>query len=99
MPGRLNDMKNHTLINDDGEVRELLSDDFKNMQPAADVLPQETLSILPKRGRPIKSNPKKQLTIRLNGEIIDFFKAHGRGWQTEINDILQKHVNSNQTVS
>jgi len=92
-------MKNHTLINEDGEVRELLSDDFKNMQPAADVLPQETLSILPKRGRPIKSNPKKQLTIRLNGEIIDFFKAHGRGWQTEINDILQKHVNSNQTVS
>ena len=52
------------------------------------------LQHLVKRGRPPKSNPKQQLTIRLNGEIVDFFKANGKGWQTEINDVLQKYVDS-----
>lgn len=41
---------------------------------------------------------KRQLTIRLNGEIIDFFKAHGKGWQSEINNILQKYVNSHSSA-
>ena len=91
-------MNSKPLIDDNGEVRELTSADFKKMRPVAEVLPENTLSVLPKRGRPAKSNPKKHLTIRLNCEIVDFFKAHGKGWQTEINDILQKHVNSRRTA-
>lgn len=46
-------------------------------------------------GRPKSSNPKKSTTIRLDAEVLDFFKAHGKGWQTEINDILKKYVDSN----
>ncbi len=80
------------LIDDDGEVRELTSEDFKHMRPASEVLPKEVLDVFPKGGRPSRSNPKKQLTIRLNAEIVDFFKNHGKGWQTEINDVLQKYV-------
>jgi len=49
---------------------------------------------LAKRGRPPKDNPKKSTTIRLNAEVLDFFKGHGKGWQTEINDILQEYVTS-----
>lgn len=41
---------------------------------------------------------KKQLTIRLNNEVIDFFKDQGNGWQTRINDILQKYVDSQHIV-
>ncbi len=87
-------MNRQPLIDNDGEVRELTSEDFKYMRPVSEVLPKETLAVLPKRGRPPKNNPKKQLTIRLNGDIVEFFKAHGKGWQTEINDILQDYVNS-----
>ncbi len=45
------------------------------------------------RGRQ-KKPTKKQLTIRLNNEVIDFFKDQGNGWQTRINDILQRYVDS-----
>ena len=45
-------------------------------------------------GRPKLANPKKSTTIRLNAEVLDFFKSQGKGWQTRINDILQKYVNS-----
>ena len=33
--------------------------------------------------------PKKQLTIRLDSDVLDWFKAHGRGYQTRINRILR----------
>jgi uncharacterized protein (DUF4415 family) len=32
---------------------------------------------------------KKQLTIRLDSDVLDWFKAHGRGYQTRINRILR----------
>ena len=37
---------------------------------------------------------KKQLTLRLNGEVVDYFKLKGKGWQTEINDVLLDYVHS-----
>ena len=32
---------------------------------------------------------KKQLTIRLDTDVLDWLKAHGRGYQTRINRILR----------
>lgn len=49
-------------------------------------------------GRPKLKNPKKSTTIRLDAEVLDFFKSQGKGWQTRINDILQKYVDSQHTA-
>lgn len=37
---------------------------------------------------------KKPVTIRLDADILEWFKAHakGRGYQTEINRALRRHV-------
>ena len=38
---------------------------------------------------------KKQITLRLDADIIAWFKAHareGRGYQTDINGALREHV-------
>jgi len=32
---------------------------------------------------------KKQLTIRLDADILEWLKGHGRGYQTRINRILR----------
>jgi uncharacterized protein (DUF4415 family) len=32
---------------------------------------------------------KKQLTIRLDADVLDWLKLHGRGYQTRINRILR----------
>ncbi len=32
---------------------------------------------------------KKQLTIRLDADVLDWLKAHGKGYQTRINRILR----------
>ena len=41
------------------------------------------------RGRPLGSGKKEQVTLRLDAEILEQFKATGNGWQTRINDALR----------
>jgi uncharacterized protein (DUF4415 family) len=40
------------------------------------------------RGRPLGSGKKEQVTLRLDAQILEKFKATGNGWQTRINDAL-----------
>jgi uncharacterized protein (DUF4415 family) len=35
---------------------------------------------------------KERLTLRLDREIVDFFKRGGRGYQTRINAVLRAYV-------
>jgi len=43
-----------------------------------------------KRGRPKADVTKVSITIRLDPDIIEAFKADGSGWQSRINDALRK---------
>ena len=47
-----------------------------------------------KRGRGPQAAPTKMLTsIRLDADILEFFKAQGRGYQSRINDALRVELN------
>ena len=35
---------------------------------------------------------KSQLTLRIDQDVIDFFKSHGRGYQTRINQLLRAYM-------
>lgn len=41
-------------------------------------------------GRPVSENPKKQVTLRLDPDVIEKFRATGKGWQSRINTELRK---------
>ena len=34
---------------------------------------------------------KKQITIRLDKDVLDFFKKMGKGYQTKINQVLKEY--------
>lgn len=36
--------------------------------------------------------PKKQITLRIDPDVLTFFRKHGRGYQTTINAILRKYM-------
>lgn len=42
----------------------------------------------------VTTPPKKQLTIRLDSDVLDWFKRHGKGYQTRINRILRMVMES-----
>jgi uncharacterized protein (DUF4415 family) len=43
-----------------------------------------------KRGRPASGN--KLITLRLAPDVIEKFKATGKGWQSRMNDVLRKAI-------
>lgn len=42
------------------------------------------------RGRPKAATTKISTTIRLDPDVLEWFKASGPGWQSRINDALRK---------
>ncbi len=49
-----------------------------------------------KRGRGPQVTPTKVLTsIRLDADVLEFFKSQGEGYQSRINDALRKEVKRN----
>ena len=45
---------------------------------------------LVRRGRPRSDNPKLPVTIRLDRDLVEWFKRGGEGWQTRINAELRR---------
>jgi len=43
-------------------------------------------------GRPQGSGKKEQVTLRIDAEILEQFRATGNGWQTRINDVLRDWI-------
>ncbi|RJR32618.1 MAG: 3-oxoacyl-ACP synthase [Deltaproteobacteria bacterium] len=38
-----------------------------------------------------RTEPKVQVTIRMDREVLDWFKARGKGYQTQINAVLRAY--------
>ena len=43
-------------------------------------------------GRPLSANRKTPLSLRLSNDVVTYFKATGRGWQTRIDEALREYV-------
>jgi uncharacterized protein (DUF4415 family) len=41
--------------------------------------------------------PKKQITLRIDPDVLAFFRKTGRGYQTTINAVLRKYVESRKS--
>lgn len=80
------------LTNKEGEVRELTKEDFDNGKSFSD-LPISLQDKLRTRGQQ-KSPIKQSITIRLSVDVVEHFKSLGKGWQTRIDGVLKKHIES-----
>lgn len=60
-------------------------------RPAREVLPAAVLEAFRnKGGRPRAETPKVPLSIRLDRDVVDGWKASGAGWQTRMNEALRR---------
>ena len=44
------------------------------------------------RGRPKKEQVKKPVSLRLDADVLEAFRAGGAGWQSQINHALKSWV-------
>ena len=65
---------------------------------SADGWPERFAQATVRRGRPPIANPKVSTTIRLSRDVVEHFKAGGRGWQTRVNDALREWIARHDTA-
>lgn len=68
---------------------ELTDEELATARPFREVFPELYEQIQRSRGRPPKAAPKRQISIRLDPEVIEKFRATGPGWQSRINEVLK----------
>ncbi len=71
--------------------------DFAAAKRPEDLLPTEVVALFPKtKGRgPQKAPTKTQVTLRLDPDVLERYKAMGRGWQRRVNDVLREGLHRN----
>ena len=84
-PGRGYSREDWDAVSDNPEWTE---EEFRQARPFAEGFPELAASI--RRGRPPVPNPKKQVTLRLDADVVERFRAGGPGWQSRMNEALRK---------
>ncbi len=73
---------------------EWTEEDFARARPISEVFPPHVVAALTRNtpaatGRP-RGSKKQQVSLRLDRDVLDRFRAAGPGWQTRINEALRR---------
>lgn len=69
-----------------------LSDDQIDFSDLEEVTPDMFAKAVVRQGlKPIR---KSQITLRLDQDVLDWFRAQGSGYQTRINALLRSYMNA-----
>jgi len=73
----------------DGDNPEWTRADFARARPAHEIVPEVVAAARRVRGK--RHAPTKRLiSMRLDRDVIEQFRATGPGWQGRINDVLRR---------
>lgn len=76
---------------DPDDAPEWTEEHFRHAQLSIDgKVIREAVGTWSRPGRPPSPNPKQQVTLRLDPDVLDKFRATGKGWQSRINSELRK---------
>lgn len=79
----------------DVENPEWTAKEMRAARPLMDVLPKETVAAIRRyRGQrgPQKSPTKELVSLRVDRDVVDAYRATGPGWQTRANDALRAYA-------
>jgi len=69
-----------------------------NLSEFPEVSPEEFAKAVVRKGlKPVVG--KTQITLRLDTDVLNWFKAQGQGYQTHINALLKAYKDENQNHS
>jgi len=69
-----------------------------NLSELPEVSPEQFAKAVVRKGlKPVQG--KTQITLRLDTEVLNWFKAQGQGYQTNINALLKAYKDANQNQS
>ena len=48
------------------------------------------------RGRPVAERRKTSISLRIDPDVLEFYKAMGKGWQSRMNEVLADYKRSHK---
>jgi uncharacterized protein (DUF4415 family) len=77
----------------DWDKLEAMSDDEIDFSNVDEITPELFAQAVVRHG--LKPVPKKeQITLRVDSDVLRWFRSQGKGYQTKINDLLRAYMNA-----
>jgi len=91
--------KNSTLKKSGTDLKRLdaMTDADIDLSDIPEVTPEMFARGVVRRG--LKPITKRQLTLRLDSDVVEWFKKQGRGYQTKMNALLRAYMKEHDKVN
>ncbi len=71
-----------------------MKDEDIDLSDAPEITPEMFAKAVVRRG--LKPRTKKQVTLRIDSDVLEWYKKQGRGYQTKINLLLRVYMNEHR---
>ncbi|TFI54992.1 hypothetical protein BLD44_006445 [Mastigocladus laminosus UU774] len=72
-----------------------MNDEDIDLSDCPEVTPEQFAKAVVRRGLPTTKN-KEQVTLRIDSDVLEWFKSQGRGYQTQINTLLRAYMEAHK---
>lgn len=74
------------------EIRGLKSEtDWEHLRNLPDYEDEQEFEVDWSRARLVTPEPKKMISLRIDADVLDFFRRQGKGYQTRMNAVLRAY--------
>ncbi|WP_253276418.1 BrnA antitoxin family protein [Synechococcus sp. PCC 6312] len=68
-----------------------MNDEDIDLSDCPEITPEMFAQAIVRRGLPL-TKAKAQVTLRIDRDVLEWFKSQGRGYQTQINQLLRAYM-------
>ncbi len=79
----------------DWQRLEAMTDEDIDLSDCPEITPEQFARGVVRRGLPVAKN-KAQVTLRVDSDVLEWFKSQGRGYQTQINTLLKAYMEAHR---
>ena len=72
------------------DAHRVAPDEYEDLPELTDAMLER--GVLKRAGRPVATDPRLQVTIRLPASVLEHWKETGPGWQTRMAELLTKRA-------
>lgn len=80
----------------DWERLDALTDEEIDFSDSPEITPEMFATAVVKRGLELRPT-KEQVTLRIDSDVLAWFRQQGRGYQTNINALLRAYMEAHQS--
>ncbi len=79
----------------DWQRLDAMNDEDIDLSDCPEITPEMFAKAIVPRGLPTAKS-KAQVTLRIDHDVLEWFKSQGRGYQTQINQLLRAYMEAHQ---